>query len=170
MLNGVDLEGTRKRERAIEEQRRAVRLFYSYSHKDENLRNELETHLKLLQRRGLVDVWHDRRIDAGDDWKKKIDENLERANIVLLLVSPDFIASDYCYVNEMTRALERQRNGEAEVIPVIIRDVDLEGAPFTGLQYLPKDGRPVSKWEDKDSAWRNVSEGIKRVAEQMRRQ
>src|SRR2546423_14442516 len=81
LLNGVDLEGTRRREQAMDERRQAVRLFYSYSHKDESLRNELETHLKLLQRRGLIETWQDRKIEAGDDWKRKIDETLERADI-----------------------------------------------------------------------------------------
>ena len=169
LLNGVDLEGARRRERATDERRQAVRLFYSYSHKDERLRNELETHLKLLQRRGLIDPWYDRNIDAGDDWKQEIDENMERAEIILLLVSADFLASDYCYEKEMTRALERYENGEARVIPVIVRDVNLKGVPFAGLQYLPKDGRAVTKWPNKDSAWRNVSEGIEKVSEEMRK-
>jgi internalin A len=168
LLNGVDLEGTRRRERTIDERRQAVRLFYSYSHKDEGLRNDLETHLKLLQRRGLIDTWQDRKIEAGDEWKRRIDENLERADIILLLVSADFIASDYCYEIEMKRALEREQNGESVVIPVIVRDVNLEDAPFAGLQYLPKDGLPVAKWPDRDSAWRNVSEEIEKVAKIIR--
>ncbi len=169
LLNGVDLEGMRRRERAIDERRQAVRLFYSYSHRDESLRNELETHLKLLQRLGLIETWQDRKIEAGDEWKRKIDDNLERADIILLLVSADFIASDYCYEKEMARALKREKDGEARVIPVIVRDVSLKGAPFEGLQYLPKDGRAVTEWESKDSAWRNVSEGIERVVGELRR-
>jgi internalin A len=169
LLNGVDLEGTRRRERLTDERKRGVRLFYSYSHKDEGLRNELETHLKLLQRLGLIDAWHDRKIEAGDDWGQRIDDNLERADIILLLVSADFIASDYSYQKEMERALERQKNGEAEVVPVIVRDVDLEDAPFAGLQYLPKGGLPVMLWEHRDTAWRSVAEGIKQVAERVRK-
>ncbi len=169
LLNGVDLEGTRRRERTMDERRQAVRLFYSYSHKDESLRNELETHLKLLQRRGRIDTWQDRKIEAGDDWKRRIDENLERADIILLLVSADFIASDYCYEIELKRALEREKNGEATVIPIIVRDVSLIGVPFEGLQYLPKDGVAVAKWQDRDSAWRNVSEGIERAVEGIRK-
>jgi internalin A len=99
-------------------------LFYSYAHKDESLRNELETHLKLLQRQGRIESWHDRDIEAGDEWKRKIDDNLERADIILLLVSADFIASEYCYEKEMTRAIERHEKNEARVIPVIVRDVN----------------------------------------------
>jgi internalin A len=168
LLNGVDLEGARQRARTPNDQRRLVRLFYSYSHRDEALRNELETHLKILQREGLISMWYDRKIEAGDDWSKEIDENLERADIILLLVSADFIASDYCYEKEMTRALERGQEGKARVIPVIVRDVNWGKAPFAKLQALPKDGLAVTKWGDRDSAWRNVSEGIERVAEEIR--
>ncbi len=175
LLNGVDLADTRSRERKIERhdmmamKEMPVRLFISYSHKDERFRNELETHLKLLQRQGLIEIWHDRKIEAGDEWKRKIDENLERAEIILLLISADFIASDYCYAIEMTRALERHENGEARVIPVIVRDCNWHSAPFGKLQALPKDGKAVKKWPDKDSAWRNVAEGIQIVVEEIRK-
>jgi internalin A len=169
LLNGVDLEGTRRSERELEWRSDAVQLFLSYSHKDESLRNELETHLKLLQRQRLIETWYDRLIEAGDEWKEKIDDNLERAEIILLLVSADFIASDYCYEKEMRRALERHEKGEARVIPVIVRDVNWSRAPFAKLQALPKDSLAVTKWPDKDSAWRNVSEGIEKVAEEMRK-
>ncbi len=172
LLNGVDLEGTRQRERKIEMREmkeRTTRLFYSYSHKDESLRNELETHLKLLQRQGMIETWHDRKIEAGDEWKRKIDENLERADIIMLLISADFIASDYCYEIEMKQALERHDKGEARVIAVIVRDCNWRIAPFAKLQALPKDGKAVKKWPDKDSAWRNVAEGIERVVEEMRK-
>ena len=169
LLDGVDLEGTRRKERMpMSEQRQAARLFYSYAHKDESLRNELETHLKLLQRQGIIESWYDRDIEAGDEWKRKIDENLERADIILLLVSANFMASDYCYEIEMNRALERHEKSEARVIPVIVRDVNWRNAPFAKLQALPKDGLAVTKWTDKDSAWRNVSEGIEKVARQTR--
>jgi len=167
LLNGVDLEAPRRRERAMGRQGEAVRLFYSYSHKDESLRNELETHLKLLQRQGLIEPWHDRQIEAGDEWKQKIDEHLERAAIILLLVSADFISSDYRYEKEMRQALERHERGEAQVIPVVVRDVNWRIAPFAKLQALPKDGKGVTLWENRDSAWRNVSEGIERVVEEM---
>jgi len=167
LLNGVDLEGTRPRQAATE---KPVRLFYSYAHKDEALRNELETHLKLLQRTGVISEWHDRKIEPGDDWKKSIDENLENADIILLLVSADFIASDYCYEKEMKRALERQDAREATVIAVVVRDVNWKKAPFAKLQALPKDAKAVTMWADRDSAWRDVSEGIERVAEQLRNQ
>jgi internalin A len=168
LLNGVDFGEARRRDGIIQRHLAAISLFYSYSHKDETLRNELETHLKLLQRQGLINTWHDRQIEAGEEWKQKIDDNLERANIILLLVSANFIASDYCYAIEMKRALERHEKGEARIIPVIIRDVNWGKAPFAKLQALPKDGKAVTKWANKDTAWKNVSEGIERAAESVR--
>jgi len=128
----------------------------------------LETHLKILERRGLIATWHDRQIAAGEEWKGEIDENLERAEIVLLLVSAAFVASDYCYDGEMTRALERHESGEARVVPVILRDCLWQKAPFGKLQALPTDGKAVAKWRDKDTVWRNVAEGIELVVEQLR--
>ena len=122
-----------------------------------------------MQRQGLLNSWSDRRIDAGQEWKREIDDNLERAEIILLLISSDFIASDYCYEKEMMRALSRERNGEAKVIPIIVRDVNWKSAPFAKLQALPKDGKAVELWEHKDSAWRNVSEGIEHALEGMTR-
>jgi internalin A len=166
LLNGVDLEGTRKPETMKDPTKKALHLFYSYSHKDEALRDELETHLKLLQRQGLIQPWHDRRIAPGQEWKDEIDINLERANIILLLVSADFIASDYCYDIEMKRALERYEAKEAEVIPVIIRDCSWHSAPFGKLQALPKDAKAVNNtksWDSRDAAWTDVERGIATV-------
>jgi hypothetical protein len=88
-----------------DEQVKPISLFYSYSHRDEDLRGKLETHLAVLRRGGLIDEWHDRKIEAGDEWRKQIDGHLRSADIVLLLVSADFIASDYCWSEEMTKAL-----------------------------------------------------------------
>lgn len=163
LLNGVDLEGARRSEIITEGGRQAIRIFCSYSHKDEFSRKALEVHLKLLQRRRLIESWDDRKLEAGDDWKETISDNLDGADIVILLVSPDFIASDYCYELEMRRALERHETGAARVIPIIVRDVNLENTPLVHLQALPEDGLPITHWADKDSAWRNVSEGIEKV-------
>jgi internalin A len=168
LLNGVDLEGTRTVD-PTDVQENAAKLFISYSHKDDHLRQELENHLKIIQRKGLVHSWSDRRIVAGEEWKREIDDNLEQAEIILLLISSDFIASDYCYEKEMMHALSRERNGEVKVIPIIVRDVNWRNAPFAKLQALPIDGKAVELWEHKDSAWRNVSEGIERVLEGMLR-
>src|SRR5262245_50373765 len=96
-----------------------IKIFYSYSHKDEGLRNELEKHLSVLKRSGVIAGWHDRKIVRGAEWSSEIDEHLETADIILLLVSSDFIASDYCYEIEMKRAMERHALRTARVIPII---------------------------------------------------
>jgi internalin A len=166
LLNGVDLEGARRREKTQDQQKQPVRMFYSYSHRDEDLRNEMETHLKILQHRGLIESWHDRKILAGHKWEREIDENLERADIILLLVSADFISSDYCYKKEMRRAMERHKKGEAKVIPVVVRDANLKGTPFAELQYLPRNAQAVASWESRDAAWRDVSEAIEKAVEE----
>ena len=119
-------------------------VFISYAHEDEPLRQRLEAHLSLLRRQGLIADWYDRQILAGEEWARDIDEHLEMASLILLLISPDFLASDYCYGTEMQRALERQRRGEAVVIPLLLRPVDWDAAPFAHLQYLPRDGKAIS--------------------------
>jgi hypothetical protein len=107
-----------KREGAMPAKRAPVEVFYSYAHEDEALRNELEKHLSLLHRLGLISSWHDRQIVAGTNWAKGIDTHLETASLILLLVSADFLASNYCYGIEMNRALERHQMKEARVIPM----------------------------------------------------
>src|SRR5262245_47878377 len=122
---------------------RPLTLFISYSHKDDVLREKLEAHLALLKRRGLFDVWHDRKIGAGREWVGKINDALERADVVLLLVSADFLASDYCQDKELARAMERHAQGTARVVPVILRACDWEGSAFGKLQALPRAGRRI---------------------------
>jgi internalin A len=168
LLNGVDLPDIRRKLKPEERERGALRLFFSYSHKDEVLRDELETHLKLMQREKLISAWNDRRIFPGEEWDRKIDENLEKADIILLLVSADFIASDYCFDIEMNRAMERNKNKETVVIPVILRDYEWHSAPFGKLQALPRDGKPVTLWSDRDTAWSNVAQGIRNIAEKIK--
>jgi formylglycine-generating enzyme required for sulfatase activity len=139
------------------------RLFYSYSHEDEELRLKLQEHLSVLRRRGRIAEWHDRDIDAGSDWAKEIDRNLASADIILCLVSPSFIASDYCWEKEMTKALERHRNREARVIPVILRPCDWMKTPLASLQAVPQDALPVTRWPDLDQAFLDVTQGIRRA-------
>ncbi len=143
-----------------------ITLFYSYAHEDELLRNQLEKHLSLLRRQGLISEWYDRQILAGDEWAHDIDEHLETAWIILLLISPDFLASDYCYDIEMRRALERHSRGEARVIPIILRPCDWRTSPFAHLQCLPRDGKPITEWDNQDTALREITQGVRRVLEQ----
>src|SRR6266699_2847015 len=144
-----------------------VEVFYSYAHKDASWRNELEKHLSLLHRQGLITAWHDRHILPGTDWSQAIDEHLERASVILLLISADFLASDYCYGLEMQRALERHQANEARVIPILLRPVDWKGAPFAHLQALPIGAKPITKWSNRDEAFTNVAAGIRRVIEDL---
>jgi hypothetical protein len=136
-------------------------LFFSYSHADENLRDQLEKHLSALKHQGLIEAWHDRRIPAGKVFASEIDAHLELADIILLLVSSDFLASEYCYQLEMRRAMERSETGSATVIPVILRPCDWHTTPFGKLQAAPKDGRPITKWPDVDEAFLDVVKAIK---------
>jgi tetratricopeptide (TPR) repeat protein len=138
-----------------------IELFYSYSHKDEALKDQLVSHLSNLGRQGIIREWHDRKIGLGTEWAKEIDEHLNSADVILLLVSADFIASEYCHEIEMKRAMERHESGEARVIPVILRSVDWSGLIFSKLQAVPKDGVPVTKWIDRDEAFTNVAQAIR---------
>jgi len=139
-------------------------IFFSYSHVDEDLRDRLETALTMLKRQGFVETWHDRRIPAGDDIGNTIDAAIERADIILLLVSPEFLASAYCYEREMMRAMERHEAGEARVIPVILRPCDWKSTPFGKLLAVPKDGLPVTKHADYDDAFLDITNAIKSIA------
>jgi hypothetical protein len=146
--------------------RKPHQVFYSYSHKDESLREALGEHLAILERQGLVKVWHDRNIGAGDEWREAIDEQLEAADIILLLISASFIKSDFCWSIEMKQALKKQERGEARVIPIIVRPVEWKAAPFGHLQALPKDAKPVTVWPNRDVAWMDVVRGIRRAVEE----
>ena len=145
LLDGVDIEGSRRGAMSKQSLDGQLQAFVSYSHKDDLLRAELETHLKLLSRVGLLRLWTDRRITAGTEWKDAIDENLDRADLILLLVSADFMDSDYCYDIEMKRALERHEAGEARVVPIIVRKVSWRASPLRhapGAASRRQSGRP----------------------------
>lgn len=142
-------------------------LFFSYSHADEALRDQLEKQLTMLKRQGVIETWHDRRITAGEVVDHAISEQLEAADIILLLISPDFLASSYCYDREMLRALERHKAGKAVVIPVILRACEWHGAPFGKLLATPTDGRPVKQWPDLDEAMLTVARAVRGAAERM---
>jgi hypothetical protein len=146
--------------------RKTVEIFYSYAHEDEVLRDELEKHLGALKRQGLIVGWHDRRILPGKEWKKEIDEHLNTAQIILLLISADFINSDYCYGIEMKQALKRHKAGEAYVIPIILRPVDWHSSQFSKLQALPTDGKAVTEWSNRDKAFLDISKGIRKVIDE----
>jgi len=144
-------------------------LFYSYSHKDQVLRDKLETHLSLLKDQGFIRHWDDRRIEAGTEWDGAISENLDKAGIILLLVSADFVASRYCRDVEVARAMERHAAGTARVIPVILRPFyGWHDAPFGKLQALPRDGKPVIKWRPRDEGFVDVARGVREAVRSLR--
>jgi hypothetical protein len=146
-------------------------LFYSYTHEDEELRDQLDKHVRLLQWQGYLSTWHDRALRPGDNWAKTIDAHLESAQIILLLMSADFLASEYCYSVEMQRAFERHSLGEACVIPIILRPVDWRHDPnLSRLQALPTDGKPVTTWPGPphyDAAFEDIAKGLRQVVEDL---
>src|SRR5215469_7999093 len=144
-------------------ERPLVEVFCSYAHEDEAWLRKLEAHLSLLRRQGLLSLWHDRLLAPGTDWTRDIDAHLETSAVVLLLVSSDFLSSDYCYELEMQYALQRHRDGLARVVPIIVRACDWQNAPFGKLQMLPRNGKPLASWEDPDEALFEIALGIRAV-------
>ncbi len=145
-----------------------LRVFVGYSHVDETFLERLFPHLKLLERRRMIKIWCDRMIQPGAEWRSSVRAELERAEIVLLLVSPDFLASDHMWDLELPLAWERMKAGKARVIPVILRPADWQRSQLGSVQALPKDGMPITTWRDEDLAWKNVANGIEHVVRQMR--
>ncbi len=147
----------------------AIKIFFCYAREDEPLLNKLKSHLRLLKVQGLIDFWYDREISAGTEWAQEIDTHLNEAQIILLLISSDFMDSEYINNVELKRAVERHNNGEACVIPIILRHVYWGGKPLGKLQALPTDGKPVISpyWHDLDEAFFDIEEGISKVVEKL---
>lgn len=148
-------------------QTKELKVFYCYAREDQHLREQLEQHLSNLKRLYHLKTWFDREILPGEDWEAVIEENLNTADLVFLLISPSFMASDYCYNKEMQRALERHTKGEVKVIPIHLRPVHWKNAPFSMIQMLPKDALPVTRWPNSDDAFYDVALGIEQVIEQL---
>lgn len=146
---------------------RRVNVFVSYSHKDERLREEVEKHLSALRRSKSIGIWNDHRISPGNEVDAQVAAFLGTSDLVLLLVSPDFMDSNYCYVREMKEALKRHRRGDARVIPVVLRPVDWSKTPIGKLLALPRNGKPVTSWNKRDEALLDVAKGIRRVVEEI---
>lgn len=142
----------------------ATRVFFSYSQKDEALREELAAHLDVLRANGTLEAWSARKIIPGDDWRAAVHREIDRADLVLLLVSADFLASEYCRDTEVRRAIERHKAKTARVVPVVLRPCLWEEAPFGDLEPLPRRGQPITRWPDRDEAWLEVVRGIRTIA------
>jgi hypothetical protein len=156
----------------MEENKSPVRIVVLYARKDGELLDELKKHLSPLIRSRYVETWDDRDILAGTEWSAETDARLKTAHIILLLVSPDFIASDYYYSVEMMQALARHEKGDAYVLPIILRSVEWkETTPLGKLRSLPSDGKPIkdsNRGAYIDEAFADVARGIKRVVEEVR--
>src|SRR5579859_2758200 len=144
-----------------------LKIFFSYAPEDKYLWNTLDKHLSGLKREGIITGWHEGEISPGIEWQALIEKHLRISDVILLLISPDFLASDYCYTVVMTRAINRHENGDARVIPILLRPTDFKGLPFASLHSLPVNGQAVTSWEDKDAAFLNIAEGIRKAIEEL---
>lgn len=140
-----------------------AKVFISYAHKDEPLRNELQVHLAMLKREGLIEIWHDRQLIPGDRLDWSIDKHLNQADVILLLISPDFLASDYCYKIEKARALERAARGVSRLISVILRPCRWDKTDLANYVVTPTDGKPITQWASRDEAFLDVERSIRRA-------
>ncbi|WP_425050501.1 toll/interleukin-1 receptor domain-containing protein [Psychromarinibacter sp. S121] len=146
-----------------------MKIFVSYSHRDEGTLERLKAHLSPLRRDGRIETWYDREIRAGGEIDGEISAELEACDIIFLLISPDFLNSDYCMDTEMTRAMGRHEEGSARVIPIIVEDCYWKSSPFKKLKALPKDGKPISNWTNENTAFLNIVEEVARVLDDMDR-
>lgn len=159
--------GKRRKADAMKQESQQINVFISYAHEDEQWRKDLATHLKSLEKQGLVSVWHDIKIPPGKQWKEEIDDQMNKSELILLLVSADFLASDFCE-REMNRALELYGSGRARVVPIIVRPCDWYNAEFANLQVLPEHGEAVSTWPDKDVAFMDIATNLRPTIEELR--
>jgi hypothetical protein len=144
-----------------------LNLFISYAHEDEALKNELDKHLVMLKRSGKINSWSDRKITAGEEWNKAIQDEIAQAQIILLLISVDFNNSEYIWNEELAYAMKRHDEGTARIIPVMLRTCEWSEMPYARLQALPTGARPVSEFLNKDDAFTEIATGIRAVVESM---
>lgn len=145
-------------------------IFISYAREDEDLKLELDKHLKVLKRSSKVQVWSDREIVSGEEWNSAIMSELAQANIILLLISVDFNASDFIWDKELAVAMTRHNEGTARVVPVILRRCDWHGLPYAELQALPSHGKPVTEYPDRDLAYTEIAQGIEKLVDDINEQ
>ncbi|HSN97847.1 MAG TPA: TIR domain-containing protein, partial [Candidatus Nanopelagicales bacterium] len=144
-----------------------IEVFISYAPQDIDLRRELEQHLAILKRQGLIRAWHVEQIGPGQGWRTAIESHVSTAQLILLLVSAPFFASDDCHDLEMARALQRWQRGEVQVVPILLSQCLWETSQLRRLQPLPDNRVPVTSWPSRAEAWANVARGIHRIVERM---
>src|SRR5436305_14610343 len=157
----------RLKEGRNESMKKGIEIFVSYAPQDEKLRDELINHLSVWEEQGLIVPWHNRDISAGTDWQREIDTHLKKALVILLLISPDFMASNYRNSTEVKQAMRRHVSGDAQVIPINLRPVSWKDAPFGNLQALPRDAKAITLWPNRDEAFEQVAAQIKVVVEDL---
>lgn len=143
---------------------KALTVFLSYSHLDNKLKEDVVKHLDPLKKSNLIDAWFDGKITPGNNIDNEIKKFLSKADIILLLISIDFINSFYCIEVEMQEAMSRHEREEARVIPIILRNCLWDSMPFSKLKALPPDGKAVNSWPDRDEAMVSIVKGIRDVA------
>ncbi len=136
------------------------RVFYSYSHKDAEFRQKLGVYLAPLARQNKIVEWHDRMIEPGADWNTEISDQLDSAHLILLLISEEFLASEYCFGIEWERALSRLKNGEAKVIPILLKPCLWKESRFSELQLIPRGAKAISSWPSREEAFVEVATEI----------
>lgn len=146
-----------------------VRMFIAYSRADSSYLEQLRIHLSPLVKKGEMQIWSDQDLVAGSSWDDEINHHLQNSDIILILVSPDALDSDYLWTKEISAALERHNKGESVVIPVILRPCIWEMTPLGLLQALPEEGRAItsSRWGTSDDAYHNVALHIKKIADEI---
>ncbi len=142
---------------------RKLSLFISYSHKDEDVKNKIDTHLSSLKRSEKIETWNDGKIEPGSNWDEKIKKELDEANIILLLISANFIASDYIWNTEIKKAIERHEKMEAVVIPIFCKTCDYKDMPFAKLQGLPFGAKSLNEFNDIDVGLTEIANGIGKI-------
>jgi hypothetical protein len=144
-----------------------VEIFYSFVEVDAPFLEQLEHHLSILRHEGTIKTWHKHQIIGGRKWQMELDYYLNTASLILLLISSDFLASDYQYGVELQRAIDRHNENEARVIPILLRSCDWKGASFAKLQMIPRNGEAVTSWRNRDEAWTDVAQGIREAIEEL---
>jgi hypothetical protein len=145
-----------------------IKIFLSYSHQDEELKEQLEAHLSQLRRDNIIESWNDRKIIPGQKWGEEISEHLKSADIIIFLISPDFICSDYCCDIEVSEGVKQHNDGKSKVVPIVVRPCDWKEMEIGKIQALPKDAKAVTTWPNRDEGWLNVTFGLKKLINEYR--
>jgi TIR domain len=140
-----------------------IEIFCCYAREDQNLLESLQKHKMFLQRQGQITLWSDTNLNAGTEWEKELHLHLKSADIILLLISPDFIASDYCYSTEMELAIKLHNQGDTQVVPIILRPTVWQDAPFAKLWIVPTNAKPATTWSNLDDAFHDVAKHISKI-------